>query len=384
MEVEPAGKDVGAGQALEREVGAVGAAADGLDLGFDAGHLHGFHRFVDDVVVRLHLLPHVVVLVPHFQGGRARAVLHIDEIHHLRHQFFLGLELGAVVVADDVGEVGVFHRTLEGDDVEEALVAFRVFRTLLYGQQTVKLLPDQDGVAHLSLGASRVYVPALDMDFGAGGVEVLELQFPDLPAVHGIGEIGAETLYIEFHHAAADFLVRGEPDLHRAVLEFRMLHHILDRVHNLRHAGFVVCAEEGGSVRRDERLPHIMKHFREFLRLQPQAGNAFEVNGAAVVIGNDLRFHVFTAGIRRGIYMGDEAHGRHRFIDIRGDGGHDIAVFIQVYCYAQGLQFVPQHFQQVPLLGGGGLGFALLIGLGVHCDIAQKSVNYLFHNNKYT
>ena len=170
------------------------------------------------------------------------------------------------MVADDVGEIGLLDGSLEGDEVEEAFVAFGVFGALLYGQEGVEFLADEDCVFHLALGAAGVHVSALDVDFCAGGVEVLELQFANLAAVHGVGIIGPEALYVEFNHAAANFFVGGEADFDRPVLELRVLHDVLDGGHDFCDAGFVVGPEKGGAVRGDEGFSHVMKHFGEFFR----------------------------------------------------------------------------------------------------------------------
>ena len=47
VEIETAGGEVGAGEALVGETGAIGAAADGDDLGSDTGLLHGGFGVMD-------------------------------------------------------------------------------------------------------------------------------------------------------------------------------------------------------------------------------------------------------------------------------------------------------------------------------------------------
>ena len=366
MEVEAAGEDVGTGEAAEGEVGTVGAAADGLDLGFDAGHLHCLHGLLDNMVVRFYLFAHVIILVLDDGGGGAIAVLGIDGIGRGGHLLLALLELLPVVVADDVGEIGLLYGSLEGDEVEEALVAFRVFRTLAGGQQGIEFLADMDGVAHLSLGIAGVHVAALDVDLGAGSVEVLKLQLAYLAAVHGIAEIGPETGDVELDHAAADFFVGREADADLAVLELRMLHDVLHRVHNLGHAGLVVGAQQGGAVGGDEGLAHVVQHLGELRGLERQAGHALQGNLAAVVVLNDLRLHIGARSVRGGIHMGDEAHGRHILVQIGRDAGHHVPELIQRHLHAQGLEFVFQHLEQVPLLGSRRLGFGLFVALRVH------------------
>ena len=259
------------------------------------------------------------------------------------------------MVTDDVGEIGLLHAALEGDEVEEALIAFRVFRACHHGKHGVELLAYEDGVFHLALGRAGVDVTALDVDFGAGGVEVLKLQFSNFAAVHGVCVLCAEAFNVEFHYAAADFFVRGEPDLDGAVLEFRVLHYVLDGVHDFGHAGFVVCAKKGGAVRGDEGLAHEMKHFRELGGLQEQAGNALQGDFSAVVVLYDLRLHIIAGGVRGGVHVGDEAYGRAG--GVAGNACHHIAVFVKGGLHSHGLEFGLEHLQKVPFFCGRRLGF---------------------------
>ena len=208
------------------------------------------------------------------------------------------------------------------------------------------------------------------MDFGRCGVEVLELQFSHFAAIHGVGVSGAEALYVEFDHAAADFLVRSEADADFAVLDLGMLHQILHGGHDFCHAGLVIGPQKGGAVGGDEGLAYVMQHFRKFFRAQLQAGYALEVYGAAVVVLDNLRLHIGPAGIGSGIHMGDEAHGRYFLVQVGRDGTHHIAVLVQVHLDTQGLKLVPEHLEQVPFLGGRRLGLGLLVTLRVYAHVA--------------
>ena len=130
MEVQASGEDVRAWEAFEGKVRSVSAAADRLNLRFDACHLHGLDSLFDNEIVWLHLLTHVVVLVLDLQRGSAFTVFDIDEIHTFTYKLLLFLELLAVVVADDVAEISLLYRTLETDDVEESVIALGDLRTL--------------------------------------------------------------------------------------------------------------------------------------------------------------------------------------------------------------------------------------------------------------
>ena len=374
MEVQSAGEEVGAGKAFEREVGAVGAAADGLDLGLYPRHLHRLHRLVNDVVMRLHLLAHIIILVFHHQIHRPLSVLFVHETGHLGHHLLAGLEPGAVMVTDDIGKIGLLHAALERNEVKESFIALRVFRPGQGREHGLELLANQDGVFHLSLGVARVHIAALDVNLGAGGIEVLKLQFAHFAAVHGIGIIGPEALHIELDYAAADFLIGRKPDHDGTMLAFGMRHDVLHRVHDFGHAGLVVGPQQGGAVGGDEGLPHIMKQFGELLRLQLQAGNAFQGNGASVIGRDDLRLHIFAARIRCGIDMGDEPHGGHLFFDVRGDASHNVAELVQRGLHAHLFQLLTEQLQQVQLLGRRRLAVGILVRLRVHRHVAEESV----------
>ena len=87
MEIEAAGKDVGAGQAFETELCAVGAATDGLDLACHPSLLDGTSGNVDNVFLAFELLLHVVVLVANVGGDDAFAIAFLkdgDQVLHMR------------------------------------------------------------------------------------------------------------------------------------------------------------------------------------------------------------------------------------------------------------------------------------------------------------
>ena len=215
---------------------------------------------------------------------------------------------------------------------------------------------------------------ALKFSNSSSPVEVLELQFADLAAVHRVRVVRAEAGDVELHDAAADLLVGGEPDLDGPMLEFGMGHDVLHRVHDLRHAGLVVGAEERRAVGRDERLAHIMEHFRELGRLQRQARHAGKGDLPAIIVFHDLRLDVRARGVRGRIDMGDEADGRYLRLHIGRDASHHIPELIQRGLHAHRVQLRAQHPQQIQLLRRGRLTLGILIRLCVHGHVPQKSV----------
>ena len=263
--------------------------------------------------------------------------------------------------------------------MEEALVALGVFWALLNRQQRIEFLADEDGVAHLALGGARMHVAALDMDLRGCCVEVLELQFSRLTAIHGISIFGVEPGHVELHNAAPDLLVGSETDTDGAVLELGMSHDVLHRVHDFGDTGLVVGAEKRRAVGGDDGLAHMAEQFREFGRLQSQPGHTLEGDVGSVIILDYLGFDILAGSVGSGIHMGDESHGGHIVFHIRRDASHDVSVFIELRFYSKLIQFLAQEFQQVQLLARGGLALRILVAPGVDCHVPQKSVQNLFH-----
>ena len=196
------------------------------------------------------------------------------------------------MVADDIRECGGLDFALEADQVEESFIAACVFRTLLDRKEIVKLHCDERRISHLSLGCARMNILALDMNSRARCIEVFVLELSYASAIHSISVFSSELGYVEFHYSASDFLVRSESDLHFAVLELRMLYHILHSIHDLSDTSLVVCSEEGCSVCGDESLADILHHLRELTWFEAESGHALERNIAAVIILDNLRFDI--------------------------------------------------------------------------------------------
>ena len=86
----------------ERKVSTVSTSTDRLDLRNDAFHFHGLHRLLHDVIVRLYLLAHIVVLMLDLYGCSTFTIFLVDEIHTLLHISLLLLIEPHIVITDDV------------------------------------------------------------------------------------------------------------------------------------------------------------------------------------------------------------------------------------------------------------------------------------------
>ena len=141
MEVETAGKDVGAGEPFERETGAVGAATHGNHHGGYAHVFHGLFGKVDNVHDRLYLLAHVVVLVFDFEAGTV-GELPVDFPHEVLKLLLAALETVAVVVADNVAERGLLDAAFARNEVVEAFITLGVFGSFPAGEHDGVLYGD--------------------------------------------------------------------------------------------------------------------------------------------------------------------------------------------------------------------------------------------------
>ena len=202
--------------------------------------------------------------------------------------------------------------------MHESLAAFGGFRRAGVLRQAVDDGGcDLDRVLHASLGEAGMGADALDRDGGAVGGKRLVLEVPGALAVHGVGEVGAEFLQVDLVDAAADLLVGREQDLDGAVLDVRVAHQELGRIHDLGDAGLVVGAEQRGAVTRDDVVADLAgqrgmlgsaDHLRRIARQR---------DVAAAVVAHDLRLDVGAGAIGRGVHMRAEADHRDLLARVR-------------------------------------------------------------------
>ena len=194
-------------------------------------------------------------------------------------------------------------------------------------------------------------VAALDVQLGGRGVEVLVLEFADGPSVHGVGVFGTEPCYVEMVHSAADLLVGGKADLDRTVLEFWMFHDVLGGGHDFGHSGLVIGSEQGVAVGGDQGLTDIVQQLGKFFRVENHAFSLVESDGLAVIIFDNPWLDTASRSIGRGVHMGDESYGGDVLFYVGGDGGHQVAVFVQLYILqSHGLQLFAELVQEANCL----------------------------------
>lgn len=312
MEVESAGKDVGAGQSFEGELCSVCAAAYGYYFGRDAAVAHGLFGCVDDVHQRFDFFAHVVVLVFDFDGAAVGKFV-VDFACEVFHLFFASFEAVAVVVSYDVCEHCFFDGSFHAYEVVESFVSFGVFGGFPSWEHDDKLVGYAHRVYHFVFGVSRVYVASGEGDACDSGVEVFVFEFAYFAAVHGVCPVGTEELDIEFVCALADFLVGVEGYAYFAVFDFGMLLEVVYGGDDFGDACLVVGSKQCIAVGDDECLSFVVEQFGKVVGRQGDAGMGVEQDVSAVIVLDDARGDVVSAHIGGCVEVCDKSDGGNAF-----------------------------------------------------------------------
>ena len=374
MEVEAAGAEVGAGQALPAQNSAVGAAPDGDLLRGQAGLCDGLAGGLHKVEVGLDLLQHIAVAVLDLDFHRAGAILAVEVAGDVEKVVLLELQLADVVVAEDIAQLGLGDVAVHLAQMVEALIALGRLRAGHGGQSHVELHRHVGGIYHGVLGAAGVDGETVDRDGGRGGVEVLILDAAHVAAIDGVGEVCAEARDVEEGSALADLLVGGEGDAEFAVGQI-LLDDGLGGGEDLGHAGFIVCAQQGGAVGGDEGLALQLFQEGEGGGLHDHAG-AGQDDIAAVVVFVEDGLDVLAGGVGGGVHVGDEAQ---RGLLLAALGGGDAAVDVAVLVHkgvldADGLHLLHQQVGQIKFPRGRGVGAGFGVRGGIYFGVFQKSL----------
>jgi len=195
--------------------------------------------------------------------------------------------------------------------------------------------------------------------------------------VDRVGEIGAELFQVNLVDAAADFLVRGEQDPDRAVLDMRIAKHEQCRIHDFGDARLVVGAEQRGAVGGDDVAPDLIGERGVVCRTNDLCRIGGQHDIATAVVPHDLRLDIGAGAVGRGVHVGTEANDRDPLIGIGGDRRVDVAVLVEMGIGKPHLpKLACQKSAQIFLLFARGTGRGGGIGLGVDHHIAQKALGH--------
>ncbi len=386
MGVVVARREVRAGEAAERKLAAVGAATHG-----DAAHLFADGRVgragvVDEVGVlgaRDHV-GEVVVLVGDLDLEHALPHLGVHHLHGGAHLVLAALDLGLVMVADDVVGRGLLAVAAHALKVKEAVVAVGELRALGRRQHLVEAHNGLGGVDHHALGRARVARKAVRADLGLGRVERLVAELSERAAVDGVAELGPELLEVEKRRAVPDLLVRHEREREARVRKRRVGLQARKERHNHGVAGLVVAAEKRGAVGGHDVVAGHLREARVRLRgdgdLAPVAPGADDELAALVVL--DLGMHGRPVALPRRVDVAAEPQAR-QVLGAGGGGpvGGHVGVLVDLDVLGAELAQVGRDdVRDVELrLGRGHVVGRQRVRLRRHLAVADKAIKNIRH-----
>ena len=103
----------------------------------------------------------------------------------------------------------------------------------------------------------------MDRHPAGSGIEFFVFQLSQRSAVHSVGHISPETIHIKAVCSPAHLLVRCEADTDCTVLYFRMSKKIGGHGHDFSDTGLIVCSQQRGPIRGNQRLALICLQIRE-------------------------------------------------------------------------------------------------------------------------
>ena len=251
--------------------------------------------------VRVNLLLHVVILVVDFGSNRSFAILLVHLLHTLLDEVLAVFKLFAVVVADDIAELGFLATALNTEQVIESLVTLCLLRSLGLRYHILELYSQAACIHHLALGVTSMYAYSLDMNLGSSGIEVLVFQVAQVATVNGVSPVAPKLLYIEVMGTHTDFLIRIEAHTDVAMLDFLMVAEVAHGLYDFSDTCLVICTEQGSTVCHDDVLTLVSLELREFLDAADDSRAQFDI--LAVIVLDDAGLDVLSAGVRTGIHV---------------------------------------------------------------------------------
>ncbi len=384
MGVVAAGRDVGAGQAAERQLRAVGAAASGNQHGLDAHLAVCLDGKVNQALVRSgELLGHVAVLLAHGNLDGALAVTGVHESGDAAQHGLALIEGRGVKVAQDVVQVDLVGRAGDLHGVIVALATLGVLGALGGRDHLLEFHSQRNGVDHDVLGGARVDHRAMEGHIGRSGAKALEVDLAQGLAVHGVAPLGAQFVQVEKGGTVADLFVGHKGDLQRGVRKLGICHQAGEKGTDLGHAGLVVCREKRGAVRAHDVLAHKLGEVRHLIGGRLDADTVHDTGDQrAALVVHDVRLHA--GGRRVGSRVDVRAQHERRGLLGAGRGGQGrrhIGVLVHGHVHAaNGGQLLAQHARHLVLARGRGrLGLVLFVGLGIYLHVAHEALKNITH-----
>ena len=373
-----AGSNVGAWQAAEGELSAIGAATSSNRHRLNANLTICLKRIINQELVALELLGHIAILLVNLNTDGILAIALVQERGDILQDLLaIGKDLG-VVVADDVAKLDLGRGTLDGDWVVEALVALGVLRTLEGRDYLLELGSHGDGIDHDVLGAAGVNHDALEVDVDVSCVEALVVELAESLSVDGVTVCCAKFVQVKQACTVADLLVRDKRNLERRMSELRVVAQALEQGADLSHTGLIVSGKQRGAVGANDVHAHKILEVRDLL-LGGSDSLAVDDAGDQVtaLVVDDVRLDARGRRVDDGVQVRAK-HQRGSRLDALGcgEGAGDVGVLVDGDVgAAQRLELFAQVASHLVLSGRGRRdGIVVGVGLGVNLHVAHEAL----------
>ena len=379
MGVISAGSNVGAWQAAEGELSAIGAATSSNRHRLNANLTICLKRIINQELVALELLGHIAILLVNLNTDGILAIALVQERGDILQDLLaVGKDLG-VVIADDVAELDFGRGALDGDWVVEALVALGVLRTLEGRDHLLELGSHGDCVDHDVLGAAGVNHDTLEVDVGVGSVEALVVELAESLAVDGIAVRSTEFVQVKQACTVTDLLVRDKCNLECRVCELGVVAQALEQRTNLSHTGLIVSGKQCGAVGANDVHAHEILEIRDLL-LGGSDGLAVDDAGDQVtaLVVDDVRLDARGRRVDDGVQVRAKHQRGSRLGALGcGEGAGDVGVLIDGDVgAAQRLELFAQVASHIVLSRRGRrYGIVVGVGLGVDLHVAHEALS---------
>src|SRR5579862_771528 len=371
VRVVAAREDVRGREAHLGERGAVGAASDRRLPRFEPDAADRLFEVLDDLGVPLDAGAGIPVLDPVLDGDRAAGLVGADLLREPAQERNVLGEARVLEVSRDEADLHFRRVARHEDGVDVALAILRRLRgEPVLRQPADDLGRDLDRVDELLPRPAGMDRPASDPHPYLRAREGLRLQLAGRRAVDGVRGHRAEAFDGQVDHAAADLLVRVEHDLDRSMRDFRMRGEVGDCGEDLGHAGFVVGAEQGHAVGRDELVADVALELRRLLRTDRRAGVA-EPDLAPFVV-EPVRARRSTH-LARSVDVREESDRRDVMLGRRRKRRRHVAVLVERGIGEPGLlELVAEKAEEDELSLGARVRLGVLVRLGVDLDVADE------------
>ena len=151
-----------------------------------------------------------------------------------------------------------------------------------------------------------------------------------LTRIQRITNFSTQFFDVHFVNTPTNFLVWCKQNPNVAMRHFRMIHHLLHKIHNHRHTRLIVCSQQCRSTRRNYIITNSLQ----------QIGMVFGRYHLRCIIGQhqiltliipvNQWLNPFPSAIRRSIHVGTKTQNRHFMVHIRRQRSIHISVFIQM------------------------------------------------------